>query len=173
MQQFEVGKVWGEAKGHADGTKFDIDDSGAIMIVYFNSPTPNEVSAFAPGEPFEIRFTSLTDVIMITAKIGDLNWMDFPYTPHLSKNLTRLTFPGENQGLALTLMLVDTATGIVKSLRMMGLSESFTRKLYGNIMELQAMPFDSSVYAVSVNNILAKYSTKQIVSMSTAYCKIR
>lgn len=172
MYKYEVGQVIDNFKHHAEGTQFDLADDGAAMIIFFNRPTNNEIEQFKAGKSFEIRFVELKDVIMITAKIGNLNWMDAPYTPHLSKNLTKFQLPNENQGLGLTLMLVDAVTGEIKHMKLLGLSERFTKKLYGTVMELKVKEFDEKRYIAAFNAIFACYDTREIVKMSRDYCKI-
>lgn len=173
MEKYEIGQILAKSIGHPENVQFDLDDSGAVMLVHFHSPTEKEISQFSQGNPFEIRFTPFSGVIFLTVKIGSLNWMDMPYTPHLSPNLTRLALPGEGQGLGLTLILVDTATGKIKSMRFLGLSENFTRKLFGEILEMQSKPFDHAQYNVKNQEIFSKYNTKQLVDMAAAYYKAR
>lgn len=172
MYKYEVGQVIDNFRNHTEGTQFDLSDDGATMIVFFNRPTSNEIEQFKAGKSFEIRFVELKDVIMITTKIGNLNWMDAPYTPHLSNHLTKFQFPNENQGLGLTLMLVDAVTGEIKHMKFLGLSERFTKKLYGTVMELKVKEFDKNSYIAALNSIFTSYDTKQIVKMSTDYCKL-
>ena len=135
MNTFKVGEIVEKFVHHQEGTLFDIADDGASMIVFFNKPTEEEIAQFSSESPFEIRSIKLNDVIAITAKIGNLNWMDAPYNANLSKNLTQLNFPDKNQGLALTLILVDAATGEIKHIRLIGLSERFTRNLFEDVWE--------------------------------------
>lgn len=172
MYKYEVGQVVENFKHHAEGTQFDLSDDGATMIVFFNQPTNDEIEQFKEGKNFEIRFVELKDVIIITSKIGNLNWMDAPYTPHLSKNLTKFQFPNEKEGLGLTLMLVDAATGTIKHMKMLGLSARFTKRLFGSVMELKMKEFNLAEYNRSVDMIFNTYETKQIIKMSRDYCKI-
>mgnify|MGYP000188180761 FL=1 len=109
---------------------------------------------------------------MITTKIGNLNWMDAPYTPHLSQELTTFQIPNNNQGLGLTIMLIDTQTGKIKSLRLVGLSEKFTKKLFGTVIELKVKPFDKLEYIQAVKYIYSTYQTNKLVKLSNDYCRI-
>lgn len=168
----EVGKPFPGGKGSNESVIFEMDDSGATLLVLFDGPTEDEITQFKQGSSFEIRFTSFGSVMMLTAKIGDLSWMDAPYNPHLSLGLTKFTIPEEKEGLALTLVLVDTRTGIVKSLRVLGLSNEFTRKIFGEMMELKVKEFNHDSFLQKVTDIFAKYQTKDIVKMSVARCKI-
>lgn len=172
MKKYEIGQVVDNFKYHSEGVQFDISDEGATMLVFFQSPTMEEIEQFKSGKAFEIRFTELYGVIMITVKIGNLNWMDAPYTPHLSPNLTRFQIPNENQGLGLTLIFVDAKTGEIKHIRLLGLSERFTKQLFGTVIEHKVKKFNKTEYINSLNKVYATYQTNQIVKMSKSYCKI-
>lgn len=97
--------------------------------------------------------------------------MDAPYSPHLSKNLTRFILPNEEQGLGLTLMLVDAVTGEIKSIRLIGLSTNFTKKFFGLLMEQKMKEFNVTEYNNSINRIYSTYPTGKIVKMSDVYYK--
>lgn len=171
MYSYKVGDIIPDFIGRPENPVFDIDDSGATMVICFNRPTVEEIAQFESGKPFEIRFTTLKDIIFISVKIGKLNWMDMPYTPHLSQNLTKLEIPNEGQGLALTVFLVDCSNGQIKHIRLLGLSEKFTRPLFGEILELKMKPFDRSTYMANLQQIYNTYPTKKIVELSNYYCK--
>lgn len=172
MEFYKVGQVIEKFKNHSEGVVFDLDDAGATLLVFFANPKEEEKEQFKTGKNFEIRFTELYKVIMMTVKIGNLNWMDAPYSPHLSKNLTKFELPRENQGLGLTIMLIDAATGEIKHIRLLGLSEHFTKKLFGAVMEQKMSDFDKAEYAGNINRIFSAYSTKDIVKMSKDYCRL-
>ena len=163
MYKYEVGQVIDKFVMHPEGARFDISDSGAVLQIFFNNPTSDEISQFKEGKRFEIRFIEIRNVIMITIKIGNLNW---------SKNLTKFELPNNNQGLALTIMLIDARTGEIKALRLVGLSEKFTKKLFGTIMELKITYFDKLEYAQTINSIYASYPTDKLVKLSNDYYKI-
>lgn len=172
MNKYEVGQIVENFKYHQECVQFDLADDGAIMLVFFKSPTQSEIEQFKSGKNFEIRFTEIYDVIMITAKIGNLNWMDAPYSPHLSKRLTKIELPNDGEGLGLTLILVDAATGEIKHIRFLGLSERFTKRLFGTVMEQKTSEFSIDKYNNAINRIYSTYPTTQIVKMSKDYCRL-
>lgn len=171
MKEYKVGQIIKDFIKHQEGAIFDVEDQGASLIVFFNNPTEEEEEQFKSGHRFEIRFTELYGVIMMTFKIGNLSWMDAPYSPHLSKNLTRFVLPSEEQGLGLTLMLVDAVTGEIKSIRLIGLSTNFTEKFFGLLMEQKTKEFNVTEYNNSLNKIYSIYPTNKIVKMSEVYYK--
>lgn len=172
MMQYEVGQVVDKFVSHQEGALFDVSDEGATLIVFFRNPTKEETEQFKSGHRFEIRFTEIYGIVMMTFKIGNLSWMDAPYSPYLSENLTKFTLPDENYGLGLTLMFVDAVTGEVKSIRTMGLSANFTKKFFGLLMEQKTKNFNIAEYNNSINRIYSTYQTNKIVKLSDVYCKI-
>lgn len=172
MNIYKIGQVIDSFKHYKEGITMDVSDEGAIMSVFFQNPTTEEIEQFQSGKSFEIRFTELYNVLMFTVKIGNLNWMDAPYSPHLSKHLTKFQFPNKNQGLALHLILIDAATGEIKQRRLLGLSERFTKKLFGILMEQKMSDFNITEYNQSLNRIYSAYPTNRIVKLSKDYCKI-
>lgn len=172
MEIYEVGQVVDKFKGRPDEVHFDLADDGATLIIFFSSPTEKEVEQFSAGKKFEIRFLEMHNQIILTTKIGDLQWMDAPYSPHLSQHLTRLSTPDDNTGLGLTLMLVDSTTGMIKSLRLIGLSPKFTKDFFRTVNQNKSKPFNKAEYDVTLNRIFAAYSTNQLAKMSMSYCKV-
>ena len=161
MYKYEVGQIIPAFMGHAENVYFNMDNGGATMFVFFQSPTMKEIEQFKSGKEFQIRFVELYDVIMLMAKIGDL----FP-------DLTQFAIPTEGQGLGLTLILVDATTGQIKSIRLLGLSENFTRKLLGTVIKNAEKPFNINSYNMNIAKIYSQYPTKKLVKMSNDYCKI-
>lgn len=136
------------------------------MIVQFSDPEINEVEQFKEGKPFEIKFTTLYGIMMITVKIGNLNWMDAPYSPNLSKGTVKYQMPQDGQGLALTIYFADANTGELKSLRLVGLSTRFTQELFKEAMMQKMAPFNIAEYQNNLNKVFQRYSTKDIVKFS-------
>lgn len=171
MEVYKVGQVVEKFKNHAEEVLFDVTDEGANLLVFFNNPTENEIKQFDFGNNFEIRLTELYDVMMFTFKIGSLNWMDAPYSPHLSLNLTTLQMSEKSQGLGLTLFLINAINGKIEHIRFLGLSQEFTEYVFVTIKRQIASEFDVLKYQMSLNKIFETYSTNQIMQMSDFYCK--
>lgn len=172
MNVYKVGQIINRFKNHSECVQFDMADDGAVLEVFFQSPTHDEKAQFESGKSFEIRYTELDEVIMLTVKIGNLNWMDAPYTPHLSKNLSKFAIPQEGQGLGLILILIDATTGKIEHMRQLGLSTDFSQRLIGLIMEQKVKEFDADEYYKNIRRIYDLYTTDQIVEISKDCCKI-
>lgn len=171
MTTYNIGDIIPSFAGRSEGTLFDLDDSGATMIMFYNRPTVDEIAQFASSKPFEIRLTTMYNIMMLTARVGSLPWVDMPFTPHISRNLTNLQLPVDGQGLALMLYLVDCSNGQIKSMRLLGLSDKFTRALIGAALDIKMQPFDQTEYNRNLQRIFDRYTTRQLTDMSKDYCK--
>lgn len=172
MTSYKVGQVIDNFKNREEGVIFDLADDCATLLVFFADPTQEEISQFKNESRFEIKSIEICGILIMTVKIGNLNWMDVPYSPHLSKNLTNLKAIGDSQGLALTIMLIDTVTGEIKHIRLIGLSNMFSKQLFDIIKKQKIKKFDTIEYNNVLNRIYSVYSTEQIVNMSNNYCRI-
>ncbi len=171
MYNFGEGQIVEGFKNHPEVPVFDLADGRAMLLAFFKYPSENEIHQFRSGKNFEIRFTEIGGVIMISVKVGTLKWMDMPYSPHLSENLTKFEAPGYG-GLALTLALADAVTGEIKSIRMLVLSEKFARRLLETAGAKKQEAFDMEAYKEAIAGINRRYTTKEIVGLSRDYCKI-
>lgn len=170
---YEVGKKYDFAI-RDEGVVFDINDSGAILMVFFRHPKQEEIEQFQSGKPLEIRFVPFQNVIMILSKIGNISWMDSPYHPDLSMSLTELKEPEDGQGLSITIMLFDAVDGKLDALRVVGSTTDFTQKLYKEIRKISGnVTLTYSEYMNYLNQIFRKYQTKDLVKLSSIGFKIR
>ena len=165
LKKYEVGQIYPEVKGHNEGCYFDISDEGANLIVYFDRPTQKEKDCFKAERRFEMRLLEMSDIMMFLVKFDSLNWMDAPYNPHLSKNLSGIQCE-KGHGLAVTIMLFDTADGKLEAMRLVSLSEKITHGIQKAYEELIAKPFDRSNYYKCINLVFNRYSTCDLVKMS-------
>lgn len=171
--KIEVGKPLEGVQGREDGCVFDISDAGAVLYIYYNSPTPAEVKDFSAGSPLEVRYVVLGGELYLLFKFGGQDWMDVPYNPHLSRGLTKLELPqGGTEGLSLTVILADTSDGTVKVLRLVGLGNRFSKSLVGAILERAQKPFDPSAYNASIASVYGRYDTKQMLKFSVERFRI-
>ena len=66
---------------------------------------------------------------------------------------------------------IDSLTGEIKNIRYFGLSTNFTKQLFKTIINCKSENFDIKEYDNTINKIYSKYSTNEIVKMSSSYCK--
>ena len=94
-----------------------------------NGISAQEKEQFAPQKKLTVRYTVIGDVCYFTFMFGDMPWADCPFSPALYRNLGKnTTFPDieDGQGLALTVLLIDTGTGELCRVRLIGLGHDFS-----------------------------------------------
>lgn len=173
MYNFKVGGHFSPTADKGEGAYFETDGNGLTLVYNFIRPTEKEIAAVSACSYFQVRYLEMGGVLWILSKAGGLKWIDAPYSPHLSLDVVKLQRPTvPNEGLLLMLIMTDAEANTIKHLRAMGLGHRFSCDLYDQIQELHARPFDSSVYDNNVKDICARYSTDDLVKMSSKYCKV-
>lgn len=166
------GKIFPSYIGLPGGTLFAMSDAGANLTMLMRNPEKNEIAQFDESKPVDIRFVAIKDVIMITIKLGNLEWWDAPYTVHLNRQLTKMPIVEDGKGINLILMLVNTETGRIENVKVVQLSTEFSVALCKAIEKQKDMKFSDVVYDMNVNRLYNMYTTDQLAEMATARCKI-
>ena len=174
MEILKVGeKIQRYAIGE-DSVRINVNGAGIQLKVFLNNPDLDEIEQFKAAESFEIRSTILENVLFFTFKIGNLEIMDAPYSPHLEQefNINTEGIEAGDKGFSLNLILINSLNGEIKTLRLIGLSNKFSKELAKQIEELKRKDFNTYEYDKNLNKLFSKYSTKEIYRMSKNYCKI-
>lgn len=170
---YEIGKRYPEAAGHEETLLFDITDDGIIIPIYMNRPDPFEINQFKSGNLIKMAYVAKNNVIIILMKFGDMEWMDAPYNPHLSKYLTKFPDKIENEeGFSSHLLLFDTATGELKTQRLFSLRAKMSNDLIRESKNLLNKPFDQKAYAADIQSAY-RYSTDDLVKQARQVYKIQ
>lgn len=161
MERLNIGEPIEVMRGH-EGVYFNCDGSGYILTFNFSGPTSEEIEQIAVTKPFEIRATTYDDHLIITAKAGNLNWVDAPFAPQLAQVADLKKPQREAEGTALTVVMTDANDGCVKKIRLIGLGHDFSVKLLDEILRINEMPFVKNDYDREIVNIFAKFDTYEI-----------
>ena len=163
FNKIEVGKLFQEGKTHyVEGCKVDMADDGLTFFVAFQDPSEEEINNFKDGK-IKYGYYVEKDVIMLLFKIGSQQWMDAPYSIHLSKQLHHLQEIKDGLGYSLKVFLVDANTGILKAARMIGMETNMSRKIKEEILKQKDMDFNILNYNKNIAEIYNKYTTKELV----------
>lgn len=154
--------------GLGDNNIFDIIDIGHVLIMY-KDPTEMEIQKFNT-ERVELRTKVVENIIFLTMKIGELQWMDIPYNPHMSKYLNISQF-SQIQSLDIEFILVDSSTGIIKCKNTYSFNDKFTYSFKKQIFDVLTLKFDQKKYYNDISHIYKKYSSRDIAEMSSNRAK--
>lgn len=173
ISSYEVGKKYPSVILHQDEIKFDITDGGTIIPIYMRKPTANEISQLMEGTSIKMAYVARENVIIMLFKFGNLNWMDAPYTPHLSKNLTHLPDTvSPNEGFSAHLMLFDTSNGELMAQRLFSLRSKLSNDLIHEISKMMEKPFDLKAYNSDIAAAY-RYSTDELVKQSKIIYRVQ
>lgn len=172
MVIFEVGQPYPPVAGKPEGVYFEIDEAGAKLIYNFASPSAREIASTREGSSFEIRFLELGDLLWITVKAGSIPWADAPYNPRLSM-VEELPTPEPGLGLALTMILVDANTAVIRSLRLIGLGKAFSQSLLHSASALRGTPMTLAQQQLAIANVQLRYTTQQLADMAAVRWRLR
>lgn len=168
IQKLEVGKYLNkERKIYQECVVFNFDPSGPILYIFFNKPTDKEIQQIK-NDKFEIGLYTQDEIIFILSKFGDLDWMDSPYSVHLSPAVELEQSKGK-QGYGLNVLLVDASSGIIRAIRLIGLSNEFSCKLKDAMERQKTMSFNKIDYDQKINRIYSKYNTDNLVNLSSTF----
>ena len=160
MQVFSVGQKVCTPDG-SDNMVFDITESGALLIVKMNHPTANEKREFKKPAT-SIKFVEVNGIIFILARFGTLNWMDAPYHRMFSFGEIHFSPLGPTEGLATTIMLVDSSDGTLVAQKLYGMDHDVSVRLIDAIEHQHPMPNYDEV----LQRTFAMYRTTDLVKMA-------
>lgn len=147
-----------------DNVKFDALDDGLLLKLKFTNPTAKEKQAIKNGET-SFKITIIDGIIFFLSRFGDLNWTDAPFHRDLSSASSIAIPNNDKDGLSLHVLLINAATGVLMSQRIIGLSNQFSRQLVAAILAQQSI--DLHTYQLVIDDIFARYTTDQLVSLSS------
>ena len=154
--------------GETEGFLLDYDnDNGLFLYVLLQNPSEEEVKMITDRGKIEFYFTEMRGCGIMGVKFEGYEYGDCPFEPRLYEN--KLDFPEltEKQGLALTIVLVDTIqNGMVAGLRAVGLGHDFSNKFIKWCKETEEKPFDLEKYNQTMDAIFKAYSSKELAKYS-------
>lgn len=164
MEVFSVGQRIPEWATGIDGCVMEYNNLTGLTLTYFlNSPNSSEVQAFDVSQNFKIIFTSIMDVGFFGLKVGELEWSDCAFSPNLYSFKPEFSLPEAGIGYALTLIFVDSATGEIKSMRLIGLGHEFSCQFRNWCLTSLQKNITAEHYRKVVGAVFARYTTLELV----------
>lgn len=159
FEEYKVGKVRPELRTHDSLIRAGYDElSGWTLIIGFPEMTEKERLDVDKGDA-QVAFTAINSRLFLLGKFGDQAWLDAPFEPAKYANPQEFSDAKPGEGVSLLIIGADTATGAVKCLRVIGLSNSMTNALHAKCRELDKKnrPYDNEAYERDINAIYARF----------------
>ena len=169
MNLYAVGKPYNPARTRWPETvQYNYRGGEHELVIFMAAPSSDETHAVKKGR-FDLTLYANGPLIILPFCFEGQPWSDAPYSVHLVPEAER-TIPAliddPSQGAALHIVLVDAATGIIRALRLVGLSNDFSNALHRAIQEQAAIPWDSNEYDMMLEATYSRYSSEQLARLS-------
>lgn len=147
-------------KPSGDGIIFELTDTGAVLLLKFRNPTAKEKRNITKDLP-QFKLAIVDDIIFVLVRFGVGCWMDAPYNARLTSYV--LPCPGKGEGLAMTILFVDAATGTLLHIRLIGLSNAFSRLLLHAAAQQPDLGTPEQ-YDRTLKSVYDRYSTNDLLN---------
>ncbi len=107
----------------------DHDDYTWFLTVGYPDITEEEINELQNGD-FQMTFTKINDTIFLLCKIGRIEWMDAPFEPRINPDVYKFPQFEPGTGAPMVLQIIDTKTGQLKALRVVGMGNVLSNRLH-------------------------------------------
>lgn len=163
-----VGQRYPEWKTKQDGYRLEWNEGGLVLFAMLNGISIDEKEQFAPQKELAVRYTVIEDVCYFTFRFGDMPWADCPFSSALYRTAgQKPTFPDieENEGLSLTVLLIDTSTGELCRMRLIGLGHDFSVKWRDWAVQAAEQTLDFAEYSGRIDKAYRDYASVDLAAM--------
>lgn len=172
MANLEVGKKY-PGKILGEGVMLDYNN-GFTLYVFLPNITPTEAIAFKKGR-YKFALAEVDNVLYFLSELkGAIDVSDSPFHFGLYKDNRAEQLPkdvGTNEGIALNIIVVDSSTGILKVLRLIGLQHDFSVALINKCLEQSKQELNVQECNRSVACTQISHSAKDIYRKAFIECE--
>jgi hypothetical protein len=148
-----------------------------VLLLNVPHPPQRKVDAVQYGKDTRSWLVVDGDVIFLCWDFDSVWWGECPYNWHMVSPERRRLPDAElapNEGAVLEIHLVDADTGIIRALRLVALSHTFSTELHAAI-RLQAWSaleqFDVANYRAQLARLYSEYTSRQLQRLAIARCR--
>lgn len=179
MNVYEVGKPYNpHRKTWPDGSQFNFRGGEAELLLTLTSPTAGEVEGVKVGACAFALFVEPPLIQICYSFKGAFTWSEAPFSWHRMVACvpsSEAILPLAPEQLApesrdlLRVILIDGKTGIVKALRVVTLSPSFTVALHRAIREQATGPYNDVAYLAALSRLYQRFrDARELVARAVA-----
>lgn len=132
-------------------------ETGAELVMFFNSPTEAEREAAARG-PARFAWIDSEHVGVLCYRFEPgIPWSDAPYTPHREEKYTAGVPGPAGRHLLVLVYLVDATTGLIQAMRQVTWPPRFADAVRESVARMAAAPFSAAAADDALDAIFARY----------------
>lgn len=140
-----------------------ITGSHLELTVSYRGPTQHEIEQFTRGK---VRFAWVDSeqVAVLAFKFGDMPWADCPFHPKLvvDAGMEPPNLP-TGEGKVLPMIFVDGSTGLVASIRLIGLPADFVTAMSATVSRMMSFPYDIAAHDTALDALYDRYPTPAVM----------
>ena len=154
-------------KQHPEGTTYHINCGIHELALFHHNPTAAEKNRFN-NAPAQMALWNNPPVLWIAVKFGSLDWIDAPYTVHIThpdaRTMPELKSPEERYPL--TMLYVNADGGDIEAIRMATMSPAMSRDIRRIAEKQKEKRHDPERYDRSVKLTMEQYGPQQIARLA-------
>lgn len=168
--RIEIGKKFrGDFLPASEGPVLDYTRERLNLVLKLNGLTDDEVRVFETNENFRFGlFLPLDGLFFLVQVPGLLEWADAPYSVATLRPDAwpepASTSPTSDEGMRLSVVLVEGKGQKVRGLRIFKLGKEFSHRLVAHVEELKKEAPAAAVFLEKVSQIQALYPSDRMVS---------
>lgn len=167
MEVLSLGQRKQEWRGFPDGYLMSYDACNGMTLFFFLENPPEDVlREISTGHDFEISLADIEKVGFFTLRFGALPYGDCAFAPCLFSPPYPIAPPAPGGGIALNVIVVDSAPGEIVYMRTITLGYEFSVKLANWFQNRMALPLSLDEYGQIVRRTYARYNTRDLRSMA-------
>ncbi|MDD3946237.1 MAG: hypothetical protein PHI19_00160 [Clostridia bacterium] len=157
-----------------DGYRLEFtDDGGFVLYCFVDGITDFEAKEFEGGKSVSVRYTVINDISYWCFKFGVLPWGDCPFSPSLYLDAGRpVSFDDvlpDGVGYSVTILLIESSTGTVRYIRMIGLGHEFSVSFQAWASGAAKEPLGGKIeYNTRINDVYNVYDVNELAKRGRA-----
>lgn len=173
MDFFCIGQRREEWAIKSDCLRMEYNTDGFTAYVMYNGIYPEEMRQFRDDQPIRFAFSEYKDIGFFCIRFGKMPWAEFPFTPKIYREFPDFGDLGKEEGYAFKVFLIESNTGTLKSMRILGLGHDFSMYIKSWAESQRNISIESQQQYVKkyervVQECHEKYSVEQLVQMAKA-----
>lgn len=151
--------------GDVEANQIQLNEDGFMLLCKHRHITNDELFNMYSGS-FDLRVTSIYNIVWFTFRFGNLHWEEAPFTLHLSDVNDKFNF--EKYCQYFRFVVIDTENGRVALIMELDLNQQGMDILQKCIGDTFSLPFDALSYYKLASNIQSMTTVTQIAQASAS-----
>jgi hypothetical protein len=155
-KDFTTGKQNPMNRPSDEGAIFEMTSHGGLLNIYYIHPTALEIRDIDVGINFKMGIKEFKDIAVILFKFPHSNWLECPFHAGLY-DVKFLFLHDDDKTSALSMVLTDYATNIIKATRMVSIPAKLNKALFDVVVKQQNNPISMEMYHRQINEMYGCY----------------